>query len=60
MGASAKVTTNAPAIPGTRAMMLLLVRSNVSDEGGTRRLLAVRAPSQGATERRMAHAHIRA
>jgi hypothetical protein len=43
MGASAKVTANAPAIPDTRVMMFLLLRSSAPNKEGTRPLLAVRA-----------------
>ena len=35
MGASAKATTNASAIPDARVMMFLLLRSSASEEGGT-------------------------
>ena len=35
MGASAKVTTNAPAIPDTRVMMFLLLRSRALNKEGT-------------------------
>jgi hypothetical protein len=56
MGVSAKVTTNAPAIPDARVMMFLLLRSSASDEEGTRPLLAVRANTRR-DGRQMAHAH---
>jgi hypothetical protein len=52
MGASAKVTTNAPAIPDTRVMMSLLLRSRASNKEDTRPLLAVHAPNHLTQARR--------
>jgi hypothetical protein len=52
MVASAKVTTNVPAIADTRVMMFLLLRSSAPNKDGTRPLLAVRAPNHLTQARR--------